>query len=160
MGENVANGFRMSQSLSRILVHGIWSTKQRAPHLLDEWRPALHAYVVGVFGKLGCPVIEVNSEPDHIHVLFVLARTLTVASLLEKVKSASSGWMKSEPAQALYFQWQGGYATFSVSESRMESVCAYIRNQREHHRGLSFQDELRAILRRHRVSFDERYLWD
>ncbi|HUY36982.1 MAG TPA: transposase [Pirellulales bacterium] len=109
---------------------------------------------------LGCrPSIPVVS-PKGRNVLCNLSRTISIANLIKEIKVSSSGWIKTEKAGLADFYWQSGYGAFSVSQSQMEDVKAYIATQEEHHRRISFQDEFRAFLRRHAILFDERYVWD
>jgi REP-associated tyrosine transposase len=153
----------MPQSLSNVLLHVVWSTKNREPWIADSIRERFHSYVVGVLENLECPSLETNSEPDHIHILCRLSRTRTISKLIEQTKTSTSSWLKTVDGISSHFSWQGGYAAFSVSESQVPVVKKYIQQQREHHRGnrrLSFQDELRALLKKSGVAFDERYLCD
>ena len=106
------------------------------------------------------PVVLMNSIEDHIHILFRLSRTITISSAVEEVKKLSSKWLKTQSAALQSFAWQNGYGAFSVSESNVPAVCEYIANQREHHRINTFQDEYRAMLKRHGIQYDERYVWD
>lgn len=121
-------------------------------------RPALHAYLIGTLVHLHCPSLQTGGTADHIHSLFSLARTRTIAEVVEEVKTSSSRWMKREGVPQ--FAWQAGYGAFSVSESRADAVIRYIMRQGEHHRRATFQDELRQFLARHGVAYDERYVWD
>jgi REP element-mobilizing transposase RayT len=110
--------------------------------------------------EIGCHPIIINSMDDHIHLLFDLGRTVAVSQVVEAVKTGSSKWLKPRDPKLARFAWQSGYAAFAVSESNLAEVREYIRNQAEHHRARSFQDEFRAFLERHRVAFDEKYVWD
>jgi REP element-mobilizing transposase RayT len=149
------------QSLSNVLLHVIYSTKNRGPFLRDaRLRGELDGYLVGTLQNIECASLSVKSVADHVHVLCRLSRTVTIAKLLETLKSESSKWIKRHECGTPAFQWQTGYAAFSVSASNAGRVKRYIENQDEHHRVRSFQDELRAFLRRHQVEFDERYVWD
>lgn len=150
----------MSQSLVRVPIHLIYSTKQRTPLITDGIRDALHRYQAGILTNLGCEPIIINSVEDHIHALFELSRTVTLASVVEELKKSSSRWIKSQDPELAQFAWQAGYGAFAVSVSNTERVRRYIENQREHHRELPFQDEFRELLRRHDIPFDERYVWD
>lgn len=150
----------MPQSLSKIYIHLIFSTKDRERTLPDEIRPDLHAYLGGIFKGLGCSPMEINTEPDHLHALFLLSRTKTVSDVVGHVKKSSNDWLRSQGPQFAGFFWQAGFGAFSVSQSQVEEVRTYIRNQSEHHRVKSFQDELRAFLKAYEVEFDERYVWD
>lgn len=150
----------MAQSLSKIYVHLIFSTKGREQTLPDEIRPELHAYLAGILKGLGCAPIEINTEPDHSHVLFLLARTVTLSDVVGHLKKSSNDWLRKQGPPFAEFFWQAGFGAFSVSQSQVEDVRAYIRNQREHHRAKSFQEELRAFFKAYEVEFDERYVWD
>lgn len=149
----------MSQSLSKILIHLVFSTKNRANLIRPEDSAALHGYISGILNNLKSPALQIGGCADHIHILFVLSRTITVSDLVEEVKKSSSKWMKAERG-VKEFQWQSGYGAFSVSQSAEEDVKNYIVSQEEHHKELSFQDELRKLLEKYRVGYDERYLWD
>jgi REP element-mobilizing transposase RayT len=151
----------MSQSLSNVLLHVIFGTKNREPFLRDyEARKALHRYMTGILDKLESPSLALDGTADHVHVLCQLSRKISIAGLLEELKGGSSKWIKTCELPIPLFHWQNGYAAFSVSQSNVEQVRQYIKNQEEHHRRRSYQDELRELLRRHEVEFDERYVWD
>ncbi|MCX5661987.1 MAG: IS200/IS605 family transposase [Planctomycetota bacterium] len=150
----------MPQSLARLYTHLVFSTKHREPTLPDSSREPLHRYLAVVLQDLHCPPILINSVEDHIHLLFDLGRTVAIATAVEKIKTSSSKWMKSDGPQNPDFAWQSGYAAFSVSVSMVDTVHAYIANQAVHHRTQSFQDEYRKLLEHHGVEFDEQYVWD
>lgn len=150
----------MSQSLAKLHVHVVFSTKHREPVLRDDIRPALHAYLGGILRDLGSPAVEINTEPDHAHVLFLLGRGCALSDVVGQLKRGSSVWLKAQGAAYAAFHWQNGYGAFSVSQSALAEVRDYIRRQREHHRQTTFEDEFRAFLRRHEIEFDEKYVWD
>ena len=150
----------MSQSLARLHIHLVFSTKNREPCITDTVRSELHAYMAVVLQNLGATPVLINSVEDHIHLLFDLGRTTSVSKAVEDVKKSSSKWIKTQGAKFAGFAWQGGYGAFAVSESNVEAVRQYIANQREHHRKKTFQEEFRQFLERHRIPFDERYVWD
>ena len=151
----------MSQSLSAVYIHLVFSTKERQPFLQEpETREALHAYLGDVCKTLDCPSVIAGGMEDHVHLLARLGRKITQADCVKELKRVSNVWLKEQGRDYADFQWQGGYAAFSVSPSNLERVKRYISNQEEHHRRGSFQDELRALLRKHDVEWDERYLWD
>ncbi len=150
----------MPQSLAMIHVHLIFSTKSRERILRDRVRGPLHGYMAAVLNNLGCVPLIINSVEDHIHILFDQSRIVTLSTVVEEVKKSSSRWIKTQGPEFQEFAWQAGYGAFSVSESNLESVRQYIANQQEHHRRRSFQEEFRAFLTRHRIEFDERYVWD
>ncbi|MBX9661027.1 MAG: IS200/IS605 family transposase [Nitrospiraceae bacterium] len=150
----------MPQSLARLHVHLIFSTKHRQRLVTDPVRDSLHAYMATVLRNLDCAPVLINSVEDHVHILFELARTVSVSQAVEQVKKSSSKWIKTQGAEFAGFAWQAGYGAFAVSESNVPAVRDYIARQQEHHRRKSFQDEYRAFLERHGVAFDERYVWD
>src|SRR5262245_60159259 len=145
----------MPQSLAKIYVHLIFSTKNRERILPDEIRPDLHAYMGGTLNGLGCSPIEINTEPDHAHLLFVMTRTETLSNVVGQVKKSANYWLRARSPAFANFYWQGGNGAFSVSQSAVEEVREYIRNQREHHERVSFQDEFRAFLKRYEIEFYE-----
>ena len=150
----------MAQSLVRNLIHLVYSTKNRSPWIAAEVRPRLFAYQAGIFKEWESPAIIIGGVDDHVHALFNLSKNHPLIKIVEEVKKGSSQWMKTEGPKNPDVHWQAGYAAFSVSQSNLDSVKRYIKNQEEHHRKLTFQDELRALLRRHGITFDERYVWD
>ena len=152
--------YLMPQSLAKVYLHVIFSTKNREPALHDSWRDELFRVLGGTANNLGCQSLIVGGMPDHIHMLFQLARTITIADALGKIKSPSSLWVNQTHPEPLPFHWQSGYAAFSVSQSNIEAVRTYIQNQARHHAKHSFQDEMRDWLRRYEIEWDERYVWD
>ena len=150
----------MPQSLAKIYVHLIFSTKNRERIFPDDIRADLHAYMGGTLNGLGCSPIEINSEPDHAHLLFGMTRTETLSTVVGQVKKSANDWLRARDKQFANFYWQGGFGAFSVSQSAVEEVREYIRSQREHHQRVSFQDEFRAFWKRDEIEFDERYVWD
>ena len=150
----------MPQSLARLHIHLVFSTKNRERIITDDVRSPLHAYMATVLQNLGCAPVLINSVEDHAHLLFDLARTVSISQVVEEVKKSSSKWIKTQGQEFAGFAWQAGYGAFAVSESNVGTVRTYIANQREHHRTKTFQEEYRAFLERHNVTFDERYVWD
>ena len=150
----------MAQSLSKVLPHIIFSTKNREPWLDSNVRPRMHAYLVTICRDAGADFVRVGGVSDHVHIVTTLARTLSQAQLIEEIKKASSKWVKALDARYRGFFWQRGYAAFSVSPSQLDSVLEYVNKQQEHHRTRTFQEEYRELLRKHGVDFDERFVWD
>ncbi len=150
----------MPQSLSAVYVHLVFSAKERRPFLWDDQiRFSLHAYLGGISKQLGCAPIICGGIEDHVHLLSRFGRTVTQADWVKELKRVSSLWLKQDQGLR-HFEWQSGYADFSVSASNLEQVKKYILNQAAHHKKISFQDELRTMLRRYGMEWDERYLWD
>jgi len=150
----------MPQSLSQIYLHIIFSTKVRKQWLDASIRPRPFAYTATVLNNLGCVPTEVGGYSDHLHILCSLSRTISLAELVEEIKKPTSKWMKAQGEGFQDFYWQSGYGAFSVSRSNVGDVREYIMRQDEHHKTMSFQDELRRLLTAHGVEFDERYVWD
>jgi REP element-mobilizing transposase RayT len=149
----------MSQSLAKNTVHLVFGTKDRRPWLDEEIQPRLHAYLAGIFREWESPAIVVGGHVDHVHALFLLSKNHALKSIVEQAKKSSSKWIKTIGDKWSDFSWQNGYGAFSVSESNVPDVVKYIERQADHHRRLTFQDELRALLVRHGLDFDERHLW-
>lgn len=150
----------MPQSLAKVYLHVVFSTKNREPVLAEAWREDLFCVLGGAANNLGCQSLIVGGVADHVHMLFQLGRTLSIADAIGKIKSTSSLWVGQTHPELNGFHWQAGYAAFSVSQSNIEAVRAYLLNQAEHHRKQSYQDELREWLRRYEIEWDERYVWD
>ena len=150
----------MPQSLSKVILHIIFSTKNREPWLDSRVRPRMHGYLATICRDLGAELVQVGGVADHVHIVTTLPRTVSQAQIVEQIKKTSSKWIKEFDACYRSFFWQRGYGVFSVSPSQLESVLQYIEGQQEHHRTRTFQEEYRALLRRHGVDFDERYVWD
>ena len=151
----------MPQSLSAVYVHLVFSTKDRRPFLREQTtRVVLHAYLGGISKTLECLPLLVGDVEDHVHLLCRFGRTITQAEWVKELKRVPNGLLKEQGPDYADFEWQAGYADFSVSHSNLEQVRQYIAGQEEHHRKMTFQDELRALFRRHEMEFDERYVWD
>jgi putative transposase len=149
----------MGQSLARLLVHSVFSTKERRPFLRsEEIRTEIYAYIAGILRNLQSPSIIIGGADDHIHILSSLSKNVALSELIGRIKGSSSKRLKEKGIHG--FAWQNGYGAFSVSEWQVAAVTAYIANQAEHHRQFSFQDEVRQLLKRHHTAFDERYVWD
>ena len=151
----------MPQSLAKILLHVVFSTKERRPLLRDRaFREEMHRYLGGILNGLDCPSIIVGGVEDHVHLLCALARTCAPADMVKEVKRGSSLWIKTRAAGFADFAWQSGYGVFSIGHSQIEEVRRYIAEQEQHHHKLTFQDEFRRLLQRYEVMFDEAYVWD
>lgn len=150
----------MPQSLANILVHLVFSTKERASMLDDAWRDDLHGYIGGIVRRCGTDLLAANSVADHIHLLFPLPRTISVAALVKEIKTGATNWIQKRDPRCVEFHWQAGYGIFSVSPGHKDAVIQYIARQPEHHRVVSFQDEYRQLLEKYAIQYDERYVWD
>ena len=120
----------------------------------------MYPYLGAVFREMGSPTLAGNGTADHVHVLFRLARTVTIADVVEEVKKRSSKWIKTKGPSFEHFQWQTGYGAFSIGQSGVEALQRYIANQKEHHRTVSFQDEYLRLLKKYNIPYEVRYVWD
>jgi len=151
----------MPQSLAKLWVHLIFSTKDRYPFLSDKsLRTDMHAYLATVLRNHECETLIVGGVEDHVHALFALSRNYSIADIVKEIKRTSSRWIKEKSPIQKKFSWQHGYGAFSVSQSHLDQVTCYIERQEEHHRRVTFQDEYRAFLKKYNVEYDERYVWD
>jgi REP-associated tyrosine transposase len=150
---------RMASTLTRILLHVTFSTKDRAALIPAAIEPDLHAYVGGICRCMDSTLIEMGGTADHVHMLVGLGKTIALSELMLHVKRESSKWLRRRDASLDAFAWQAGYFAFSIGESGIAPLRAYISNQKEHHTTIDFQDEVRALLRRYRMQWDERYIW-
>jgi REP element-mobilizing transposase RayT len=150
----------MPQSLSQVILHIVFSTKDRRPWLDADIRSRMHAYLATVCRDCECQAYRVGGAADHVHIAARLSRTITQARLLEKIKKTSSTWIKNQGDPCAPFHWQTGYNGFSVGWSQLHELVEYIDRQEEHHRTRTFQKEYRDLLRRYHVEFNERYVSD
>jgi len=150
----------MPQSLDKVLLHLIFSVKDRCPCLNASIRPTLHADLASVARKAGCECPRVGGVADHVHLAVQLSRTITIAALVEELKTSSSIWLKTQAQELSNFAWQRGYGVFSAGPSDLDALRNYIDNQEEHHTTRTFQDEYLAFLKKYGVAYDERYVWD
>ena len=150
----------MPQSLANVIVHLVFSTKDRCACLGPSIRPTLHAYLATVARNAGCECPRVGGVADHVHLAVRLSRTVAIATLVEELKTSSSKWLKAQSPELGGFAWQRGYGVFSVGPADLAALLAYIDNQEEHHRTKTFEDEYRVFLTNHGITYDERYVWD
>jgi REP element-mobilizing transposase RayT len=150
----------MPQSLSSILIHLIFSTKHREPFITPTIETELHPYLATIFRGLKSPSLTIGGANDHVHILFALGRVITVADLVEEVKTESSKWIKTKGLEFRNFHWQNGYGAFSIGQSQVPAMKRYIARQREHHRRVTFQEEYRKFFRAYGIDYDKRYVWD
>ncbi len=150
----------MAQSLSKILLHVVFSTKDRQGLITKDVIKDLHAYLAGACRAYGSEAYRVGGTEDHVHIACSLPRTLTVSRLLEQIKKSSSVWIKDKTPGCRDFAWQAGYGAFSLGQSQLSSLMHYIDHQQEHHSKASFREEYLEILKRYGITYDEKHLWD
>ncbi|MGJ8695680.1 MAG: IS200/IS605 family transposase [Verrucomicrobiaceae bacterium] len=150
----------MPQSLSEVIVHFIFSTRNRAPLIDSHIRPDLHAYLATAIRENDCEAYRIGGTTDHVHLALRLSRKISQSDIVQTIKQSSSMWIKTKGPQYKNFHWQNGYGAFSVSPSHLDKLIAYIANQEEHHRTKTFKEEYLTFLKRYRITYDEKYLWD
>ncbi len=152
----------MPQSLARVTIHIVFSTKNREAYLRNsKLREDLYAYMATILrDNVDSPALLINGVEDHIHGLVSLSRKFSIMKVIQEAKTETSKWLKRQSPKLGGFAWQSGYGVFSVSESNIPRVRAYIEAQEAHHQKMTFQDEFAELCRRHHINIDERYVWD
>jgi putative transposase len=150
----------MPSTFTNLLYHIVFSTKQREPLITEDFQEELYKYIGGIIRAEGGILLEIGGIDDHVHLLAKIKPSISISEMLNKIKANSSKWVNENQKTSRRFAWQEGYAAFTVSESQAPHVREYIRNQVEHHQKISFQEEFIAILEKHGVSYDPRYIWD
>jgi putative transposase len=150
----------MTQSLADVILHVVFSTKERKPLIHSSIEEELYRYICGICNRLQSPIIKINGVEDHIHLLLQLGRTITISKLIGEIKSSSSQWIKTKGEQYHNFTWQSGYGGFSVSRPNLGTAKKYLSRQKEHHKKITFKEEFLIILQHAEISYDEKYLWD
>lgn len=148
----------MAQSLSKNYIHLTFSTKYRKDSMKKEDLPEIFSYISGILKNIECPPIIVGGITNHIHVLCVLNKNLPLSKMLEEIKRSSSKWIKTKGVLYQSFSWQDGYGAFSVSQSKVDIVTKYIQGQEEHHKKMTFEEELKMFLKEYKVEYNEEYL--
>ena len=147
-------------TFTNLLFHIVYSTKYRKPSIREEWQDDLYGYIGGIVRDQKGRLLKIGGIEDHVHLLAKLSPTIAISDVLRKIKSNSSKWINERSDVTRKFEWQSGYAAFSVSESQMPSIVEYITNQAEHHRRKTFEEEFLAILKKHNIEFDMRYVFE
>jgi len=137
----------MPHSFNKIWIHAIWATKERVPLISTAIEKSVHKFISGQLREQGCPVRIINGMPDHVHCLFLLSPQKSITEVIKQIKGSSSHYINQNNLIAEKFAWQTGYAAYSVSESVVEKVFYYIKNQKEHHQKKSFQEEYDAFIK-------------
>jgi REP element-mobilizing transposase RayT len=149
----------MAQSLSKNYVHIVFSTKNREPLIDNSFEDQLYSYIAAIAKNHESPCIQIGGFDDHIHVLCDLSRKIALMTLVQKIKSNSSLFIKSNQSNLGHFNWQGGYGAFSVGQNELDNVSKYIKNQREHHKTETFQNEMRRFYKHYQIPINEKYVW-
>ena len=149
----------MAQSLSKIYIHLVFHIKSTSPPIREEDLDRVHCYLGKLINVTGCKALLVGGVCDHVHILFSLSKDVAISHVVEEVKRNSSRWIKTMDARYRTFSWQKGYGAFSVSQSIVDKTLAYIKEQRTHHKKLSFQEEYRMFLKSYGISYNEEYVF-
>ena len=150
----------MAQSLSKIYIHLIFHIKSTSPKIRENDLGRLHQYIGKLVKTSGCTEIKAGGIGDHVHVLFILSKDVTISQIVEEIKRNSSRWIKDfDPVYYRFFAWQGGYAAYSISQSVVDKTLQYIDNQKEHHARHSFAEEYKAFLDLYKVEYDEKFVF-
>jgi putative transposase len=144
----------MAHTYTHLVVHALFSTSGRRPFLQPDLRTKVFPYMAGIIKRLKGQPLLINGPNDHVHLLFVLPPTLPLSDLMEKVKANSSKWVNERGRSGMPFGWQTGYTAFSVSQSKVEQVRSYIANQETHHRRLTYEEEVKALLKKHGIGYE------
>lgn len=150
----------MSRTYTNLLYHLVFSTKDRIPLISPSFRDEVNSYLGGIVRDLGGTPIEIGGVADHLHLLIKLKPTATLLDVMRELKAGSSKWLNEDKMRLRKFGWQDGYAAFSVSKSQVPRLREYISNQDAHHRRIGYKEEFLALLQRHEIEYEEKYLWD
>jgi REP element-mobilizing transposase RayT len=150
----------MPQSLSQVVIHIIFSTKQREPFLDEKIIKEVHGYLASCARELDWECYRVGGIEDHVHLAVRQPRTGSLSDFMGHIKRTSTKWIRNKDDQYQSFSWQGGYGAFSVGYSQLENLIRYIDNQKEHHQKMTTQDEFRMFLNKYQIDYDEQYVWD
>ena len=149
----------MTHTFHQLLYHLVWSTTERKPFISKEYQDQFFRYLGGTFRSLQCPPIQIGGMPDHVHILVSIPPKSSISEIIRNAKVSSSKWLKGTYLDLDTFSWQEGYGAFSVSTSNKLAVIQYILNQEKHHKKYDFREEFLGLLKKHGISFDEKYLW-
>jgi REP element-mobilizing transposase RayT len=149
----------MSHTFTKLLTHVIFSTKERRSLMDDELQVRLFPYLGGIVREMGGTPLTINGPSTHVHLLVQTKASVSIAKLVETVKSSSTSWVHREWKERWKFAWQEGYGAFSVGPVQVPEVIKYIAGQKEHHRKISFQEEFISFLQKYGIEYDERYIW-
>jgi putative transposase len=149
----------MAQTLVSLLVHVVFSTKNRADLITPDIEPDLYKYMSGTLGGMESPCLKIGGTANHVHLLVSQSKNIALAFMLEELKKSSSKWIKKNGPRFRSFKWQDGYGAFTIGQSNVAALKRYIERQKIHHRQRSFEDELRGLLKKYDVRYDERYIW-
>jgi putative transposase len=150
----------MSQSLTNIIIHIVFSTKKRQTWLYNDICRELYPYINKILENHKCHTYQIGGMPDHIHIVCALGKTISLAKLIEEIKISTSKWIKTKNNRFADFYWQSGYGVFSVSQTHLDILKSYVANQEHHHKISNFKEEFIRLLQKNSIPYNEQYLWD
>ncbi|HZS47601.1 MAG TPA: IS200/IS605 family transposase [Blastocatellia bacterium] len=149
----------MAETLTSLLVHVVFSTKDRADLITPEIEPRLFSYFGGIARKMDSRLIDAGGTSNHVHLLISQSKNVALANLLQELKKSSSQWIKGQGSEFAKFHWQDGYGGFSIGASQIPQVKSYLAKQKHHHRKITFQEEYLEFLKKYEIRYNEKYLW-
>jgi putative transposase len=155
----LSNSATMANTYTQLHIQFVFAVKYRKAMILESWKNELHKYITGIFQKNDHKMLQINSMPDHVHILIGMRPTQSISALIQNVKTESSKWIKDQNLCPSTFAWQEGYAAFSYSKSHVPDVIRYIQNQEIHHKKQNFMDEYRQFLKSFEIEYDEQYIF-
>lgn len=149
----------MANTLTDLIYHIVFSTKNRSPIIHSGLQEKLYSYIAGIAKRQEALVIQIGGVSDHVHIVLQLKPTHKLSEVIQKIKGHSSKWINKQNNTTTKFQWQEGYGVFTVSASQKPLVIQYVKEQEKHHKKVTFKDELVMFLKRHHIEYDEKYIW-
>jgi REP element-mobilizing transposase RayT len=150
----------MSSTLTNLLYHVVFTTKKKQNLIIPALSVELYPYIGGIIREEKGKLLKIGGTLNHVHILVRFSASVSVSEMMRRIKGASSKWANESSKSTSHFAWQRGYGDFSVSESSVENVISYIGNQKEHHKKNTFEDEFMLLLQKHKIPYDEKYIWD
>lgn len=150
----------MANTYSQIYIQTVFAVKRRQSLIQPKWEAPLYKYITGIISGQNQKLIAINGMPDHIHLLISMNTSMTIADLVNEIKTSSNAFIKDNNWVRGKFEWQRGFGAFSYSKSQMDRVVKYIMNQKEHHKKQTFREEYIAFLKAFEIEYDEKYLFD
>jgi putative transposase len=147
-------------SYTHLLYHLVFSTKDRHPAIATAWETRLHEFMGGIIKDMKGKPVCINGMPDHVHILCYLHQSRSISEAVKNLKARSSRWLNEENVSNTHFNWQTKYGAFTVSKSQIEDTAQYVENQKEHHKTITFKEEFLNLLKKHEMSYDERFIWE
>jgi REP element-mobilizing transposase RayT len=150
----------MASTLTNLLYHIVFTTRKKQDFIIPTLSVELYPYIGGIIREDKGKLLKIGGILNHVHILARFSASISVSEMMRRIKGSSSKWVNENSRSTQHFSWQRGYGAFSVSESAVENVISYIGNQNEHHKKITFEEEFLLLLQKHKISYDEKYIWD